>query len=160
MHVVYLIGRGPATPQWTAGAEPVALAVSDWDGVHRGQMALAQRAAALAQRLGGSAVALLPWPSPAAGGDDAPGVRLATLEERIARLAALGCIETLLVAPAPTETLAGAAALAWLRQAGDVRALLGEASEVTDADETLRQVWPAELAALAQAEGLAVECGP
>lgn len=150
MRVTYLIQREPATPQITDS--PMALAISDWDGVHPGHAALARRAAATAEALGGQAVALLPWPSPA-GGDDTPGARLTTLEERIARLDALGCFAALLIAPAPAEPREASAALAWLRGLGDVRALLGEPR----ATGAVAQLWPDGLAEAAQAAGIAVE---
>lgn len=150
MRVVYLIQREPVASIAPTG--PVVLAVSDWDGVHREHMALAQRAAAMAARLGAQAVALLPWPSPA-GGDNTPAPRLTTLEERIARLEALGVFETLLIAPTPTEPHEANAALAWLRGLGDIRALVTEA-QATDA---VAQIWPAGLATAAQAAGIAIE---
>lgn len=149
MRVTYLIQRGPATPQ--TDDHPIALAISDWDGVHRGHVALARRAVAAAEALGGQAVALLPWPSPA-GGDDTPSARLTTLEERIALLDGLGCFETLLIAP-PTESRDAGAALEWLRSLGDVRALLGE----PHATGAIAQMWPDGLAEAAQAAGIAVE---
>ncbi len=151
MRVVYLIQREPAIPR--TDDHPLALAVSDWDGVHRGHAALARRTVAVAAAQGGQAVALLPWPSPAAG-DDAPGVRLTTLEERIARLDALGCFETLLIAPPPAEPRTASDALAWVRSLGDVRALLGDAR----ATGAVARLWPDGLAEAAQAAGIAVEC--
>ena len=155
MRVVYLIQRNAASPATGADARPLVLAVSDWDGVHQGHRALAARAARLAQAHDARAVALLPWPSPE-GGDNTPAARLTTLEERIAHLEALGCFETLLIAPIPAEPLDAGAALRWLRGlggAGDARALLGE-PEVTGA---VARVWPAGLAEAARAAGIIVE---
>ena len=158
MRVVYLIQRNPASRPTGADARPLVLAVSDWDGVHRGHAALAARAARQAETHGAQAVALLPWPSPE-GGDNTPGVRLTTLEERIARLDALGCFETLLIAPTPTEPLEVGAALRWLRDlrdqggAGDVRALLGEPA----ATGAVARMWPGGLTEAARAAGITVE---
>lgn len=157
MHVVYVIQPEPASPPPGADARPLALAVSDWDGVHLGHAALARHAATLAATRGAQAVALLPWPSPA-GGDNAPGMRLTTLEERIARLAALGCFETLLIAPTPAEPLEANAALAWLRRVsgadgGEIQALLGESQAIG----AVAHVWPVGLAEAARAAGIDVE---
>jgi riboflavin kinase/FMN adenylyltransferase len=153
MRVAYLIEHEPARRRGLVS--PVIVAISDWDGVHRGHAALAQRCAALALAQGAHAVALLPWPSPE-GGDNTPTARLTTLEERIAQLDALGCFEALYIAPGPTEPLADDAALAWLRGLGDVQALLGEPRQT----EAVARLWPAGLAAVAQAAGVVVEQGP
>jgi riboflavin kinase/FMN adenylyltransferase len=128
------------------------LAVSDWDGVHREHVALAQRASATAARLGAQAIALLPWPSPA-GGDTTVAPRLTTLEERIARLEALGVFETLLIAPTPSEPRDAGEALTWLRSLGETRAL------VTEAQSTDAVAWllPAGLTEAARAVGIAIE---
>lgn len=150
MRVVYLLPCESAASGTLAG--PLALAVSDWDGAHREHVALAQRAAATAARLGAQAVALLPWPSPS-GGDNMPAARLTTLEERIARLEAFGVFETLLVAPTPPEAPDVGAALAWLRGLGETRALLSEARP----REALARLWPAGLAEAARAAGVVVE---
>lgn len=153
MRVVYLIAddaEPPSTQQIGSGA--LALAVSDWDGVHRGHVALARRAAEVAAQIGARAVALLPWPSPLAEGG-APLARLTTLEERIAALGGLGCFETLLIAPTPAETLTVDAALAWRRRLGDVRALLIERT----LDGSVARLWSAGLAEAARAEGISVE---
>jgi riboflavin kinase/FMN adenylyltransferase len=152
MRVAYLI-RHEREPQWRASS-PFALALSDWDGVHQGHAALARRAMALAETFGGQAVALLPWPSPE-GGDNTPGVRLTTLEERIARLAALGCFETLLITPAPDAPLEAEAALTWLRSLGEAHTLLSE-RQMSDA---VARLWPAGLTVAAQAAGIGVEQG-
>lgn len=136
-------------------AGPLALAISDWDGVHRGHRALAQRAAHLARAHGARAVALLPWPSPD-GADNLPGQRLTTLEERIERLAALGVFDTLVLATAPAETLRADDALRWLQGLGDVRALVGESA----AGGMLAHIWSQSLCALAQAAGIACEMAP
>ncbi|HEY7849327.1 MAG TPA: hypothetical protein VIC27_04635, partial [Ktedonobacterales bacterium] len=153
MRVAYLIEHEPARRRGLVS--PVIVAISDWDGVHRGHAALAQRCAALALAQGAHAVALLPWPSPE-GGDNTPTARLTTLEERIAQLDALGCFEALYIAPGPTEPLADDAALAWLRGLGDVQALLGELRQAG----AVARLWPAGLAAAAQAAGVIVEHGP
>lgn len=150
MRVVYLIQREPGASVTPTGS--MALAVSDWDGVHREHVALAQRAAAMAARLGAQAVALLPWPSPA-GGDNMPAPRLTTLEERIARLEALGVFETLLIAPTPAEPPEAAEALAWLRSLGNIRALVTEAQ----ASGAVARLWPVGLAEAARAAGIAIE---
>ncbi len=154
MRITYLIQR-EATIESPCAPGPLALAVSDWDGAHRGHVALAQRTLAAAQSLGGQAVALAPWPSPA-GGDNTPGARLTTLEERIAKLEALGGFDTLLIAPAPAAELGVTEALAWLRTLGDTRALLGE----PQATGAAGRFWPAGLSAAAQARGLLVEQEP
>lgn len=156
MHVTYMIERGK--PWWRgpiAGDSPVALAVSDWDGVHRSHAALARQTAKIAKQVGGQAVALLPWPSPA-GDDNQPATCLTTLEERIARLDALGCFETLLIVPVLAEARETEAAFAWLRSLGEVVTLLGE----PDATGAVTHVWPAGLADVARAAGVAVEQGP
>ncbi len=154
MRVAYLIQREPAAR--SSASAPLILAVSDWDGVHRGHVALAQRGAALAAAHSGQLAALLPWPSPD-GGDNTADARLTTLEERIARLDALGCFETLFIAPTPAATLEADAALAWLRGLGEVRALLGEPEPRSAA---VARLWPAALTAAAQASGVSVEQGP
>lgn len=151
MRVAYQIQEGPDAPRQVAEGA-LALAVSDWDGVHQAHVALARRAAAAASALGGQAIAVLPWPTPD-GGDGAPDIRLTTLEERIARLDALGCFDTLVVAPTPAEARAPQAAVAWLRGFGDVRALLGEAH----ATGAMARLWPDGLASAARALGVTVE---
>lgn len=153
MHVVYLIEREPA-PRSQENA-PVALAISDWDGVHRGHIALARRCAELAAERAGRAVAALPWPSPE-GADNTPSARLTTLEERIARLAALNCLDTLAILPASAEPLEPSAALAHLRTLGEPLALLGEAERTGAA----ARLWPAGLADTARSAGIIVEQGP
>lgn len=150
MHVRYMIERESSAPrQPVSGSSAIALAVSDWDGVHRGHVALARETAALAARHGARAVALLPWPSPA-GGDNEPGVRLTTLEERIALLGALGCFDTLVVAPAPAEAPQADAALAALRRLGDVRAVVVEAQR----GAVVERVCPTGLADAAREAGI------
>ena len=162
MRVVYLIERQHehhgrhVKPQPLAGAgAPLALAISDWDGVHREQVALARRCAALAGEHGARAAALLPWPSPAAG-DNTPGARLTTLEERIARLELLGCFETLYIAPMPATPRESDAALEWLSELGDVRTLVGEPAPIG----AIEWLWPAGLTAVAREAGIRVEQGP
>lgn len=165
MRVVYLIERQHehhgrhAKPQPLAGAgASLALAISDWDGVHREQVALARRCAALAGEHEARAAALLPWPSPAspAAGDNTSAARLTTLEERITRLDLLGCFETLYIAPVPATPREPDAALEWLGELGDVRTLVGEPAPI-GATEWL---WPAGLAAVAREAGIRVEQGP
>ncbi|HZC08248.1 MAG TPA: riboflavin kinase [Ktedonobacterales bacterium] len=153
MRVVYLIERAPAPRR--RDNTPVALAISDWDGVHRGHVALARRCAQVAVERGGRAVAALPWPSPE-GADNTPSARLTTLEERIARLSALDCFETLYITPAPTEPLEPTETLAWLGALGETCALLGEPQRSGAA----KRLWPDGLAQAAQAAGLDVEQGP
>ncbi|HEX8733530.1 MAG TPA: riboflavin kinase [Ktedonobacterales bacterium] len=150
MRVVYLLSRESAALETLT--DPLALAVSDWDGAHREHLALARRTAEAAMWQDAQAVALLLWPSPT-GGDNTPAARLTTLEERIARLEAFGVFETLLVAPTPPEAPDADAALAWLRGLGELRALLTEARP----REALARLWPAGLAEAARAAGIAVE---
>lgn len=153
MRVAYLIEASPG-PLAEAAAR-LALAISDWDGVHREHAALAWRCAALAREHGARATALLPWPSPE-GADNTPSARLTTLEERIARLDLLGCFETLYIAPAPATPHEPDAALAWLRRLGDLRALVGESAPHGAA----ARLWPAGLADAAREAGIIVEQGP
>ena len=153
MRVVYLIEREPATRHHENA--PMALAISDWDGIHRGHVALARRCAELATERGARAVALLPWPSPE-GADNTPSARLTTLEERIARLEALGCLDTLYVLPAPTEPLQSSDALARLRTLGEPIALLGE----SERSGAAARLWPDGLAEAAQVAGIIVEQSP
>ncbi|HEX8981138.1 MAG TPA: riboflavin kinase [Ktedonobacterales bacterium] len=153
MRVEYLIGsEANRGSQQMVGAGALAVAVSDWDGVHLGHVALARRTAEVAAKAGARAVALLPWPSPDAEGEKSVA-RLTTLEERIALLDALGCFEVLLVATAPAETLTVEAALAWWRGLGDVRALLGARSPA----DSVARLWPAGLAEAARSVGMSVE---
>lgn len=153
MRVVYLIAGDAEPPRsQQIGPGALALAVSDWDGVHLGHAALARRAVEVAAQIGARAVALLPWPSPL-GDDVAPLGRLTTLEERIAALDALGCFETLLVAPTPAETLTADAALAWWRSLGDMRALLSERTR----DVSIARLWPAGLTEAARGGSMSVE---
>src|SRR5579859_4571012 len=118
--IQYLIAREDRARVGAAWAldGPIALAVSDYDGAHTGHAAFARRAAALAEARGARLVALLPWPSPA-GGDNTAAPRLTTLEERLARLRALGLFAEIAVVPAPAEPLTGAEALDRLRALGD-----------------------------------------
>jgi riboflavin kinase/FMN adenylyltransferase len=164
MRVVYLIQR--EAPPSSDGA-PLIVATSDWDGVHRGHIALASRAAELAAAHGACAVALLPWPSPE--NDDTPATRLTTLEERIARLAALGCFETLYILPSPSESQADDPATTWLdgrnhAQAAKTKALLTNARAMLcepHLNSAMAQRWFASLVSTAQSLGVSViEQGP
>ncbi len=150
MRVVYLIGSDAEHGrQQAVGAGALALAVSDWDGVHRGHVALAHQTAEVAAQTGARAVAVLLWPSPLAE-DETMLARLTTLEERIAALDMLDCFETLLIASTPAEALTVDAALAWWRSLGDVRALLVSRAR----NGAVARVWPAGLADAAQAVGM------
>jgi riboflavin kinase/FMN adenylyltransferase len=131
---------------------PLALAVSDFDGAHAGHVALARRAAALAEACGARPVALLPWPSPA-GGDNTAAPRLTTLEERIERLCALRLFAEIVIVPAPAGPLTAPEALTGARALGDVRALVCEAAPLGAALALL----PPETVALAAREGIAAE---
>jgi riboflavin kinase / FMN adenylyltransferase len=148
MRVVYLIQR--EAPPSRDGA-PLVVAISDWDGVHRGHAALARLAAELASAHNGYAVALLPWPSPE-GDDDTPATRLTTLEERIARLDTLGCFETLYILPTPPEPQDAESVLAWLRSLGNVQTTLGEPQR----GGAVGQVWPAAITSALWAAGMIV----
>lgn len=153
----YLIERAEQAPSSVSPAlgGPIALAVSDFDGAHSGHLALARRAAALAESCGALPVALLPWPSPA-GGDNTAAPRLTTLDERLDRLRALGVFAEIVVVPAPAQPLTAAEALACVRALGDVRALLCEAAPNGAALAFL----PPQTLALAAQAGLEVEALP
>jgi riboflavin kinase/FMN adenylyltransferase len=146
----YHIQRGALTGPLVDG--PIALAISDFDGAHTGHMALARRAATLAEASGAHSVALLPWPSPA-GGDNITAPRLTTLEERIERLRALGIFTDIVVVSTPPTPRTAQEALASVRALGDVRALVGEEKPIGAAHALL----PPEAIALAAHVGIIAE---
>lgn len=165
MRVIYLIERQRehrghhAQPQPLSGAEaPLALALSDWDGVHRGHAALARRCQQVAREREWRAAALLPWPSPE-GGDNTPSTRLTTFEERITLLDQLDCFETLYITPPPEQPHAADVALAWLREWGELGALSALLGEPAPTGAVAR-LWPTDLADRARDAGLLVEQGP
>jgi riboflavin kinase/FMN adenylyltransferase len=147
--MIGMIGRADVAP---LADGPLALAVSDFDGTHIGHLALARRGAEMAEDAGARLVALLPWPSPG-GGDNAVTQRLTTLEERIARLRALGLFAEIVVTPAPDAPGDASVALDGLSALGDVRALVCEAEPVGAA----RALLPPETAAAAVDAGLVAE---
>lgn len=146
----YLIQRGASTGSVVDG--PITLAISDFDGAHSGHVALARRAAALAEPLGAHVVALLPWPSPG-GGDNTATPRLTTLAERIERLRALGLFTNIVVVPAPSAPFPAMEALTRVRALGDTRALVCEAAPGGAA----LALFPPETLALAARAGIAAE---
>ncbi len=151
-------------PAWLAG--PVALVVSDFDGVHVEQRRLVARGAAVAAGLGARAVGLTFWPEPGLPGDytgpqAGAGRLLTTLDERLELLAGLRGTDGApllagVVVVAHSEALARRlrtpeTALAQLRGWCDARALLGLA------DEAATGLDVAALGAVAAQQGIAVE---
>src|SRR5579871_671644 len=99
-HVYYLFDQPEHSPEaqreqrpaWLTG--PVALVVSDFDGVHVEQRRLVARGAAVAAELGARAVGLTFWPQPGlpsdyTGPQAGAGCLLTTLDERLELLGGL-----------------------------------------------------------------------
>lgn len=97
MRVEYLLGaRAPLGPS--------VLSIGVFDGVHRGHQRLIARTAELAARERARAVAVTFWPHPAAilRPDEAPPL-LTTLDEKLALMAGLGALDTVVVMPFTPE---------------------------------------------------------
>lgn len=135
---------------------PAALAISDFDGVHRAHRRLVEAAVAVAGQVGASPVALVIWPGPEdVAVADAAARLLTTLDERLALLGRLGTIEHALVLSTSPER-AGMTAEAFLERVGvwcEPRELIGFARP----DAADAPVWSiGRLSAVAVARGIAV----
>jgi riboflavin kinase/FMN adenylyltransferase len=99
MRVEYLLGAEAIAP-----LGPSVLSIGFFDGVHRGHQRLIARAAELAGRERARPVAVTFWPHPAAilRPDEAPPL-LTTLDEKLALMAGLGALDTVVVIPFTPE---------------------------------------------------------
>lgn len=155
-----------ARPTWLTG--PLALVVSDFDGVHREQRRLVARGAGLAAQMGARPVALTFWPPPGLPDDftgplAGAGRLLTTLDERLELLAGLRMADGApalagIVVVANTAELAQrlrtpTEALARLGAWFDLRALLGLADEA----EAAAALDLAALRPLASRQGITIE---
>src|SRR6185312_4693858 len=97
MRVEYLLGA-------IAPLGPSVLSIGFFDGVHRGHQRLIARTAELAARERARAVAVTFWPHPAAilHPDETPPL-LTTLDEKLALMAGLGALDTVVVIPFTPE---------------------------------------------------------
>lgn len=99
MRVEYLLGAEAIAP-----LGPSVLSIGVFDGVHRGHQRLIAHAAELAARERARSVAVTFWPYPAAilRPDEAPPL-LTTLDEKLALMAGLGALDTVVVIPFTPE---------------------------------------------------------
>lgn len=105
MRVEYALGV-PTSAATSTTAQPAAVTIGTFDGVHRGHRAVLARTAERAHSLGIAALGVTFWPHPLAvlRPDDAP-LLLMALEDRLALLGSLNLLDRVVVLPF-TEALA------------------------------------------------------
>lgn len=110
-----------------APREPAIVTIGQFDGVHVGHQALVRRTAELADARNARAVAVTFWPHPLRVlRPDDPVPLLTTYDQKLALLADMGALDTLVVVPVSTESVRDSAdaLLTRLQECYEIRALV------------------------------------